>query len=195
MFLSPYRSHSLHGTGHHKYIHSQCFYKLIRFLSFPKWMKSANTQEAEHVQSNADGFMFAESGLRKLNQSDWVIGKLVENNLCSISSVYHSYKCDYCPWGMLEFELIYLVFVYLCICVFVYLCGRVVECGLYLARPIFMIHILFFLPHTLDSTWYGHLDMTMTWYGHGMIWYYNIWYGYGNGLIWIWKWYERDMEM
>ena len=100
------------GTGHHKYIHSQCFYKLIRFLSFPKWMKSANTQEAEHVQSNADGFMFAESGLRKLNQSDWVIGKLVENNLCSISSVYHSYKCDYCPWGMLEFELIYLVFVY-----------------------------------------------------------------------------------
>ena len=121
MFLSPYRSHSLHGTGHHKYIHSQCFYKLIRFLSFPKWMKSANTQEAEHVQSNADGFMFAESGLRKLNQSDWVIGKLVENNLCSISSVYHSYKCDYCPWGMLEFELIYLVFVYLCICVFVYL--------------------------------------------------------------------------
>ena len=94
------------------------------FCLFPnEWkVQTRTTQEAEHVQSNADGFMFAESGLRKLNQSDWVIGKLVENNLCSISSVYHSYKCDYCPWGMLEFELIYLVFVYLCICVFVYLC-------------------------------------------------------------------------
>ena len=80
----------------------------------------------------------------------------------------------------------------LCICVFVWSSGRVWSLSgsahLYDPHPLLLATHTGF--HLIWPPWYDH-DMIWPWYD--MIWYYNIWYGYGNGLIWIWKWYERDM--
>ena len=81
------------------------------------------------------------------------------------------------------------VSVYLCICVH-WLSGRVWSLS---GLDHLYDHILFSLPHTLDSAWYHHHDMALVWW----VSQYSgtVWYGHGNHMMEVWEWYARDREM